>query len=44
MDIKDEQRAVTEFLRLEGYASEEIVVPLRDVYGSVAHCRVSVFR
>jgi hypothetical protein len=34
VDGKQKQRPVVEFLLLEGYADEEIVIYLRNVYGS----------
>jgi hypothetical protein len=44
MDVKDKQRAFIEFLLLEGCAGEEIVIRLRNLYGSAAYCRASLFR
>jgi transposase-like protein len=44
MDVKDKQRAVIEFLSLEGRAGKEIVNCFRNLYGSAARCRASVFR
>jgi hypothetical protein len=44
MEVKDKQRAVIEFLLFEGCAGEEIVIRLRNVYGSAAYYRASVFR
>jgi hypothetical protein len=34
MNVKDKQRAVIEFLQSEERAGEEIVIPIRTVYGS----------
>jgi hypothetical protein len=44
MDVKQKQRAVTEFLLLEGCARDEIAARLQNVYGEDAYCRASVFR
>jgi transposase len=44
MDVKNKQRAIVKFLLLEGRAGQEIVLCLRNVYGSAAYCRASVFR
>jgi hypothetical protein len=43
MNVKDKQRTIIEFLLLEGCAGEEIAVHPRNVYGSAASCRASVF-
>jgi hypothetical protein len=43
MDVKDKQRSVIEFLLLEVCAGEEIVIRLRNVYGSDTCCRASIF-
>jgi hypothetical protein len=43
-DVKDNSRAITEFLVLEGCAGEEIVIRLRNVHDSAADCRASIFR
>jgi hypothetical protein len=40
MDVRDEKRTITEFLIGEGYVGEEIVIRLRNVYGSL--CAVAV--
>jgi hypothetical protein len=37
MDVKDKQRAVIEFLLLEGCAGEEIVLRLPNVDGSAPY-------
>jgi hypothetical protein len=34
--FKNKERAIIEFLMLEGFAGEEIVIRLRNVYGSAA--------
>jgi hypothetical protein len=44
IEVKDKSRAVIEFLLLEGCAGEEIVIRLRNIYGSSACCRASGFR
>jgi hypothetical protein len=44
METKDKQRAVIEFLLLEGCVGEEIVAPIRNWYGSTAYCRISISR
>jgi hypothetical protein len=44
MDLKQNRRAVIEFILLEGCAGEEIVIHLRNVYGSAEYCRASVFK
>jgi hypothetical protein len=44
MDVKDGQRAISEFLLLEGCVSEEIMTYLHTAYDSAAYFRVSVFR
>jgi hypothetical protein len=44
MDIKDKQRAVIEFLSLEGCANEENARRLGNVYGGDADSLVMVFR
>jgi transposase len=44
MEIKDKQRAVIEFLLLEGCAGDEIAIRLRNVYGEDAYSRATVFR
>jgi hypothetical protein len=36
--------AITEFVLLEGRASEEIMIRLRDIYGLAAYPHASVFR
>jgi hypothetical protein len=42
MEVKDHHRAVIEFLLFEGCAVEEIMIRLRNVYGSAAYHRASV--
>jgi hypothetical protein len=44
MNVKNKHRAVIEFFLLEGCTSQGMVMRLRNVYGSVAYCRASVFR
>ena len=44
MDVKQKQRAVIEFLLLEGRAGEEIAIRLHDVYGEATYSRATVFR
>jgi hypothetical protein len=44
MDVTQKQRAVIEFLVLEGRAGEEITIRLHDVYGEDADSRATVFR
>jgi hypothetical protein len=44
MDIKNKQRAVIKFFPLDGCASEEIMIRLRNGDGSAACCRASAFR
>jgi hypothetical protein len=44
MDVKGNQAPVIDFLLLEGCTGKEIVIRLRNVYGSAAYCRVSLFR
>jgi hypothetical protein len=44
MAVKAKQEAVIEFFLFEGCVSEEVVVHLRNVHGSAAHCQTSVFR
>jgi hypothetical protein len=43
-EVKDKQQAVIELLLLEGCTGEEIMMHLRNVYGSSAYCRASAFR
>jgi hypothetical protein len=43
-DVKDKQRAVIEFLSLEGSPSDEIITRLQNVDGEDAYSRVLVFR
>jgi hypothetical protein len=44
MDVKDRQQTVVEFLLFKGCASEKSVMRFRNLYGSDANCRASVFR
>jgi hypothetical protein len=44
MDAKDNQRTVIQFLLFEGRAGQEIMIRIRNVYGSAADCHASVFR
>jgi hypothetical protein len=44
MNVKDKQRAISEFLPLEGRVSEKIMIHFQNEYGSAAYFRVSVFR
>jgi hypothetical protein len=44
VDVKDKQQTVIEFLPLEKDTGDEIMMCLRNVCGSVAHCCASVFR
>jgi hypothetical protein len=44
MDVKDKKRAVIECFLFKGGAGEKIVIRLRNMYGSEAYCRGSVFR
>jgi hypothetical protein len=44
MDVKGNQRDVIEFLPSEACAGEEMVVDLRNVYGSAVYCPASVFK
>jgi hypothetical protein len=44
LDAHDKERVIIEFLLLEGCVGEEIAIRLRNVYGSAAYCRASVFR
>jgi hypothetical protein len=44
MEAKDKQRAVIEFVLLEGCAGEELKISLENVYGSDACCCASVLR
>jgi hypothetical protein len=44
MDVKVRQRAVIEFLLLEGCTDEETAIRLRNVYSSDASCYGSIFR
>jgi hypothetical protein len=43
-EIKGTEQAVIEFLVLKGLTREEIALRLRNVYGSTAYCRASVFK
>jgi hypothetical protein len=43
-EFKDKQRAVIEFLLLEGCSGEESVTGLRNVDGSAAHCHALIFK
>jgi hypothetical protein len=44
MDAKDKQRAIIEFLLLEGCAGDEIAKRLESVDGEDGSCRAMVFR
>jgi hypothetical protein len=44
IDLKDKQPAIIEFLLLEGYPGGEIAIRFRNVWGSAACSRASVFR
>jgi hypothetical protein len=44
MDLKQKQRAVIEFLLLEGCEGDDIVFRLQNAYGRDAYCWASVFR
>jgi hypothetical protein len=44
INAKDRQRSVIEFRVIERCAGEEIMICLRNVYGSSACCRASIFR
>jgi hypothetical protein len=44
MDVKQNQRAVIEFLLIEGCEGDDIVLPLQNAYGRYAYCPVSVFK
>jgi hypothetical protein len=44
MNVKQKQRAVIEFLLLEGREGDDIVLRLQNAYGRNAYCQVSVFR
>jgi transposase len=44
MNVKQKQRAVVEFLFLEGRTGEEIAIRLHDVYGEAASSRATIFR
>jgi transposase len=44
MDVKSKQRAVMEFLLVEGCAGDEIAARLQNMYGEDAYCRASMFR
>jgi hypothetical protein len=43
MDFKWKRPTIVEFLPLEGYAGQEIVTRLRNLYGSAVYCGPSVF-
>jgi hypothetical protein len=44
MEVKQKQRAVIEFLLLDGRTGEEIAIRLHDVDGEAAYSRAPVFR
>jgi hypothetical protein len=44
MDVKQQQRAVIEFLLREGRPGEEITIRLHNVYGEAAYARPTVLR
>jgi hypothetical protein len=44
MDVRWKQRAVIEFLLLEGYEADDLVLRLQNACGRDACCRASVFR
>jgi hypothetical protein len=43
MDVKEKQRAVIEFLSLEGCPGDEILIRLQNVHGTDGYSRSSVF-
>jgi hypothetical protein len=44
MDVKQKRRAVFEFLLLEGYEGDNVLLRLQNAYGIDVYCRASVFR
>jgi hypothetical protein len=44
MDVKQKQRAVIEFLLLEGCEGDDIVLRFQNASGQDAYCRESAFR
>jgi hypothetical protein len=44
MDVKQKQWALIEFLLLEGYEGDDIVLRLQKAYGRDVYCRAPVFR